>query len=185
MPYIHLDSDNKPQYFLNSDSSRPESAIEITSQQYFAYLQDEDQGKTFSLVEDEIVVSTPADNRSIVEIKAQAISAINAGFTQAMQEIVINYPDIEIKSWPQQVKEAEAYQLDNTAKTTLLDRIVLKRGIDKAVLIDSVLEKEDDYSAVSGDLIGQRQHLEGLIEAIPDDATREDALTVINNNLWA
>ncbi len=103
--------------------------------------------------------------------KAAKLTEINAEFQKAVAALAADYPDSEVQSWPQQVKEAEALAADPQAPAPLLTAIADARGLSVAELASRVLNKMNAYAAASGSLIGRRQAAEGLIDlaASPED----------------
>lgn len=90
---------------------------------------------------------------------------VNHEFSAAMAALAELYPEQEVLSWPQQVKEAEAVQSGSEASSPLLDAIAQARGIVVTDLAARVLEKMAAYARASGALIGRRQCAEDRIEA--------------------
>lgn len=100
--------------------------------------------------------------------KAAKLTEINAEFQKAVAALAKDYPDSEVQSWPQQVKEATALSADPQADAPLLTAIATARGLPVAELASRVLDKMNAYAAASGVLIGQRQAAEDLITAAED-----------------
>lgn len=98
-----------------------------------------------------------AHSQKLAEIKRAAAAALNT--------LSAEYPRGEVDSWPQQVKEAEAYSLDSTSPATLLQAIATARGLDLAELVARVNAKTASYALASGQIIGKRQALEDAIDA--------------------
>lgn len=86
-----------------------------------------------------------------------------------MRFLVLDYPEQEIQSWAQQVKEAEAYTQDNNSPTPLLSSIATARGVPLPLLVQKILEKMKAYAEASGVIIGQKQACEDLLEQTPND----------------
>lgn len=103
--------------------------------------------------------------------KAAKRAEINAACNAAVASLAASYPEREIQSWPQQVKEAEALAADPQAPAPLLTAIADARGLPVAELASRVLNKMNAYAAASGSLIGRRQAVEDLIDlaASPED----------------
>lgn len=99
------------------------------------------------------------------EAKRQALVEINGQCDTALAELAASYPEGEIKSWPQQVKEADALAVDPDASAPLLEAIAAERGITVQDLADRVHTKMNAYALHSGALIGRRQAAEDQIEA--------------------
>jgi hypothetical protein len=107
----------------------------------------------------------PSNAAELIAAKAVKLQEMNQSFNNEASLLVASYPDQEIKSWPQQVKEAEAFTLDPLAETPLLSAIATGRGLSVAVLSEAVIVKLNYYAAAVGLLIGKRQAKEALIEA--------------------
>ena len=91
------------------------------------------------------------------DAKAAAIADINATFEEEIAAVKEGYLDDEIKSWPQQIAEAQAYQADNTASTPLLDAMVAERGTTKDELVIRIATNASAYAAVFGAALGKKQ----------------------------
>ncbi|CAM3835297.1 hypothetical protein [Castellaniella denitrificans] len=97
--------------------------------------------------------------------KAAKLTEINAECQKAVAALAAYYPDSEVQSWPQQVKEATALAADAGADAPLLTAIATARGLPVAELASRVLDKMNAYAAASGVLIGRRQAAEDAIGA--------------------
>ena len=111
-----------------------------------------------------------------IEAKLEAVKAakrleINDACNAAVASLATSYPEREIQSWPQQVKEAEALAADPQAPAPLLTAIADARSLPVVELASRVLGKMNAYAAASGSLIGRRQAAEDLIDlaASPED----------------
>ena len=103
--------------------------------------------------------------------KAAKLTEINAVCQKAVAALAADYPDSEVQSWPQQVKEATALSADPQADAPLLTAIATARGLPAAELASRVMGKMNAYAGASGALIGRRQAAEDLIDvaATPED----------------
>ena len=97
--------------------------------------------------------------------KEAKLAQVNAACDDAVAGLIANYPELEVLSWPQQVKEAEALAADSSADTPLLSAIATARSLELDDLATRVLAKADAYSAASGALIGRRQAAEDKLDA--------------------
>jgi len=70
----------------------------------------DDEGVTHTKAEQEAAYQADLDAKA----KEAAITKINADFEEEIAMIKTGYVEDEIKSWPQQIAEAQAYQADNT-----------------------------------------------------------------------
>lgn len=108
----------------------------------------------------------PADPAAQLDrARTERLAGINADADALVGELAATYPEREIQSWPQQVKEAEALALSPTADAPLLSALAAARGIDRADLAARVLAKASAYAAASGAIIGARQRIEDLLSA--------------------
>lgn len=118
---------------------------------------------------DAVLIGTldlPADEAAQLEqAKAERLALIAAECDRALAAIKITYPQAEVESWPQQVKEAETLAADPQATTPLLAAIATYRGLTVIELAARVKAKADAFSQVSGTIIGKRQALEDSISA--------------------
>lgn len=89
--------------------------------------------------------------------KADAIRQINQTFEEEVAAIKDGYTEDEIKSWSQQVAEAQAYQADQTAATPLLDAILVNRGGTKDELVLRIAANATQYAQVFGAALGKKQ----------------------------
>jgi len=99
------------------------------------------------------------------EIKNNKITEINAACDAATAEISSKYPRSEMDTWPQQVKEAEAYKAETNASVPMLKTIAKARGITVKDQADRVLTKFQQYADAVGKAVGKRQKLEADIQA--------------------
>lgn len=90
-------------------------------------------------------------------IKSAAIKTINSTFEEEIAVVKEGYTEDEIKSWPQQVAEAQAYQADQTAATPLLDAILINRGGTKDELVLRIATNATQYAQVLGVALGKKQ----------------------------
>lgn len=91
------------------------------------------------------------------KIKNKEISKINIEFLKEIESVKAGYVEDEIKSWPQQIAEAQAYQADNTAATPLLDAIMTQRGGTKDELVLRIATNATQYASVFGAALGKKQ----------------------------
>lgn len=108
-------------------------------------------------------------------IKGKRLQEANADADAAIAKLAAAYPDSEVKSWGQQVKEAEQFRADQAAATPLLSALADARGIPLHLLATRVLEKSATYATESGRIIGARQRIEDELNAA---VTVRDALAV-------
>lgn len=117
----------------------------------------------------------PSEQYWVEQIKNKRLSSANNDLELQLAELVAGYSEGEIKSWPQQIKEAEALSLNENAETPFLSVLANTRQIDLHELAGRVMQKSMLYSTVSAKRIGARQRIEDLLTA---SNTAEEALAV-------
>ncbi|NYT62350.1 hypothetical protein H0A66_08500 [Alcaligenaceae bacterium] len=113
--------------------------------------------------------------------KAAKLAEINADCDAAVATLAATYPDWEIQSWPQQVKEAEALVVDLGTAAPLLTAIAATRSLPLTELASRVLDKMNAYAVASGTMIGIRQAAEDQL----DLATTIEAVAAIRFEMGA
>lgn len=105
----------------------------------------------------------PSPQPDLSQQRSDKLAEINEGYKQEIQVALAGYPDLEVHSFGKQEREAEAWQADNAAPTPYLDSLRTERTIDKQELVDLVLQKARDFTALHGRATGKRQRLEKQI----------------------
>ena len=107
----------------------------------------------------------PADDSAMAdEARIERLTQVNADADAMLSMLDANYPDREVLTWDQQVKEAEALQADPDASVPLLTALAQYRDIDVDLLAAKVLEKSMLYKVASGQIMGARQWVEQELE---------------------
>lgn len=111
-------------------------------------------------------IKLPAsDEKSLEQAKKNKIDEINKSCNEESKVISNNYPEAEVLSWPQQVKEAEAIKLDQNSHAPLLSSLAAARDVNLLDLATLVIAKADAFALATGKIIGKRQLLEKQITA--------------------
>lgn len=158
MPYFK-DKLNKLHFLESTDDAHllPEECILISDAEAFAIL-----------------------HPTVDQVKTGCLAAINARAAMLLSELSAAYPDVEVQSWAQQTREAEALAVDSSASTPLLSAIAAARGLTIDGLAERVRAKVAAYAAASGTVIGQRQALEDALMSVdlaaPDAAAQLEAI---------
>lgn len=99
--------------------------------------------------------------------KKKRLTLLSSSVDTLVSELTKSYkvPEVELKSWEQQLKEAQAWEQNLNTKTPLLSAIAKQRGVDETVLRLKVLKKAEFYKKLTGYLIGKKQYLEDQIES--------------------
>ena len=104
---------------------------------------------------------------TLTEAKAAKLSEINSVCDAILNQAVASYPQSEILTFDQQVEEVKAYQqTGNPASAPLLSALAGARGISLDELCLRVITKRAQFSTLSGIIIGQRQHLEDVLDTL-------------------
>ncbi|WP_278540440.1 hypothetical protein [Oxalobacter formigenes] len=103
---------------------------------------------------------------TLEEAKNTKLAEINASCDRILNAATATYPASEVLTFDQQTAEAQAYQADNTASVPLLSALAASRNIPLPDLVGRVIAKHDDFSALSGTVIGQRQALEDVLDTL-------------------
>lgn len=106
-----------------------------------------------------------ASDLQLSAAKAAKLQEVNAACDAAVFALTVTYPQAEIQSWPQQVKEADAFTADPQTPVPLLETIAVQRSLAVIDLVQRVHTKVTAYAQASGYLIGKRQVLEDAIDA--------------------
>jgi hypothetical protein len=155
------------------DDEIPTSAEEVTAED-FGLIQSIGPGAVSRV---NGVVAKDADREAaqrLAMVEHRKLLEIKQACDNALAVLSAEYPETEVTSWSQQIKEAEALQADPAAPAPLLDGIAAARGMTTADLATKVMEKATQFTAASGPLFGKRQAIEDKIKTIKSDAQKSD-----------
>lgn len=113
---------------------------------------------------------------SLADAQRDKLIEINAAFEAAAAALTAGYPKTETLTWPDQQREAMAWQADGNAATPFLDALAAARGIPRATYIAKTVAKINLFKAASAALVGKRQKLADQIQAATD-ATQLETVT--------
>jgi len=103
--------------------------------------------------------------QELEQYKADKLAEINAACDTATGDISSKYPRSEMDTWPQQVREAEAYQADNNVSVPMLETIATAMGITVSDQANRVMQRFTQYADAVGKAVGKRHALEEKIQA--------------------
>lgn len=89
--------------------------------------------------------------------KAEQLVIINKEFEEELAVVTSQYTRSEIDSWPEQLREAEAYQADNNASTPLINAAIAENGRTKADHVSRILVNAAAYRVLVGKALGKKQ----------------------------
>ena len=122
-------------------------------------------GVKLPAVENQPYFVTIGKTRDIDVKVAAKLAEINGACDSILKTAVKTYPDTEVMTFDQQVREAQSYMADPASPVSLLASLASARGIELADLAARVMAKHQVFSALSGAVIGQRQALEDQLDA--------------------
>lgn len=104
------------------------------------------------------------------DLSTTAMARINNGYTNAMAQILDEYPDAETLSFDKQEREAREYQQwqeigGPEPATPYLDAMLSERPIGKHELVSRIIAKANAFVGAHGSATGRRQRLEDDIKA--------------------
>lgn len=113
--------------------------------------------------------------------KTERMAAAAQDADQRLAALAAGYPEREIASWPQQIKESEALEADPEAPAPLLSMMATTRGISVTELASRVRNNAAGYSAAAGQILGARHKLDDLLEAAqtPEDVAAVPMLSAL------
>lgn len=112
----------------------------------------------------------------VAQAKRERLTQGNQAAERYLSILSKSYPQGEVSSWPQQVKEAEDLANNpTTAETPLIDALAVSRNVPRDDLATRILIKTEQYAVASGAIIGTRQRFEDLLDAAE---THDDVLAV-------
>lgn len=151
---------------LVNETPRPEDDVVTEGQP-----EQRDDGKWYQTWE--VREFTPEEKvKQFEQAKLSAKDRINRAYEDEMNSILSEYPQAETMTWDKQEREAREWQADNSVSTPYVDKIAEVRNMDKADLVQRIIEKADVWIELSGNATGKRQALEESIDAAEtvDDA---------------
>lgn len=111
----------------------------------------------------------------ITKAKKEKLSEINLEYNKSTSSLVSTYPQTEVLTFDKQEQEARAWLEDNSIETPLIDALTEGRQINKADLVNRIINKSNLFAIQTGYLTGQRQYYEDQLEL----ATTEEEIEAI------
>lgn len=134
----------------------------------------EDDGSQDHLITDDMTKITESEIQSVIaaslsieQLFDNKQTEIVQKFKTAMSPITGIYTDEDIASFPTQEAEAKAWQADSNSPTPFIDGLLANRPtVDKATLVQRIIDNASTYKAVAGPAIGKKQYYEDLLYAL-------------------
>ena len=99
----------------------------------------------------------PGDVPTLTELKLSKVAYINQKASAELAQITSAYPKDEVATWPNQLEDAKAWQVDPLATLSILPQIALAAGITVDELAVRVLALAAQFNNISGVIIGKRK----------------------------
>lgn len=130
----------------------------------------EEDGSQDNLIADDM---SPISNEELEKLRAptleqaksRKLAELKAAADAEVAPILAEYPEVEIKTWDSQEREARAWAADSTSPTPTLYGIAQTRGKSISYLAPKVIQKADDYRQLASNVSGKRQGLADAVEA--------------------
>lgn len=159
--------------------------IEISEAQYAAALEGMQVGHIVTIDGGFRIGPAPIEPELREELtfeqrRARQLAIINGAFERDAAALTAGYPETERLTWMVQQQEAMAWGADAGAATPYLDGLAAARGIDAATMRAKTLQQVQLFMSASQALVGKRQRLRDLIDAVidgPEAAAQFDAIT--------
>jgi len=115
-----------------------------------------------------------SDDTPLAILQAYQITRINELADREFAALTVDYPKLEVATWPNQYAEAKAFQADSAAGTPTLTAIAQHAGVPIQSLVAKVLQKSARFTVDSGVIIGKRKKAESVVIAAttPEDVKK-------------
>lgn len=110
-------------------------------------------------------VTITATLKPIEHLRALWLTNINKKAQEVANLLTSGYPEFEKATWPDQQREALAWDADHSAPTPYLDQLAGFRGIDRVLYIQKTLAKVNAFRSAAAYLAGTRQKYEDHVKA--------------------
>ena len=87
--------------------------------------------------------------------RAVALERIDVSYRAAVNALTGSYPEEEVRSWPKQEAEANAWAADPDASTPWIDSAAAARGISRAALADKILARASAFTLLHAGPLSQ------------------------------
>lgn len=159
-------------------SQRPSDAFPLSAAKYQQMYTAKAAGKSIVMEGGQPVAKDPPPP-SLAEIKLAHLSTINRDFEAAVFQLRRSYPESEVISWTKQESEARAWLANQSSPTPLIDALCAVRGVQKPELVSRIITKADAYTNAVGQMIGKRQRLEDMLEALTENSPAQAWAAVV------
>ena len=119
------------------------------------------------------VVDEPAEPEppliAVSSLAAQKRRQIHERAEAERTVIAPNYPQHEIDTWDQQLREATVFTADAQAVVPLLSAMAAARGWSVSQLAARVMQKAAEFAVAGGEVLGTQQALEDSLDQVMAD----------------
>lgn len=162
--------------FYSEGQEIPEDSIVVVAEERARILEAINQrGETVEKSGDSFVFIPRA-----IELQKQSLlDDLNKAADKFVYDILlVEYPDFEVQTFEVQKQEALLWEADPNALTPNVDILAAARGINREVLLQKILDKVTQFTAVAMQVAGQRQKFEDQIKG----ASTQEELDAITFN---
>ena len=138
-------------------SSEEKEVITLGDIGEYTYVYSEDLSEQPSELQFEQIILTKEE---LVKLKECIyIKALETNVQLQIDNLVKDYPQFEIATFPTQESEATAYSKDKTALTPFIDNLCSSRGIEKEAMINKILVNAATLKELTAPIIGEYQKI--------------------------
>ena len=106
---------------------------------------------------------------SVPALESQKRRQIHARAEAERTRIAPNYPQHEIDTWDQQLRETMTFTADAAAPVPLLSAMAAARGWSVSQLAARVMQKAAEFAVAGGEILGTQQALEDSLDQVMAD----------------
>lgn len=138
-------------------SSEEKEVITLGDIGEYTYVYSEDLSEQPSELQFEQIILTKEE---LVKLKEGIyIKALEINVQLQIDNLVKDYPQFEIATFPTQESEATAYSKDKTVLTPFIDNLCSSRGIEKEAMINKILVNAATLKELTAPIIGEYQKI--------------------------
>ncbi|MDP8162792.1 hypothetical protein QJU89_05740 [Pasteurella skyensis] len=126
------------------------------------------------LVNNEWVISDEKAQQQFKEAQRLLILKLRNKADELNDNILYEYPQVEIRTFKEQLAEALAYKKNKNADTERLSKIASDRGLPLDEIVDRVIRKSTAYKKIVDSIIAKRQVLMDKLEKATEQAKLDE-----------
>lgn len=139
-------------------SSEEKEVITLGDIGEYTYVYSEDLSEQPSELQFEQIILTKSE-LEYLRNNSMYIKALEANVQLQIDNLVKDYPQFEIATFPTQESEATVYSKDKTSLTPFIDNLCSSRGIEKEAMINKILVNAATLKELTAPIIGEYQKI--------------------------